>query len=41
MDKDRRMPANKISEHPVFDRVRPEIAEMVAEVKLKSSQFES
>lgn len=35
------MPANKISEHPVFDRVRPEIAEMVADVKLKSSQFES
>lgn len=35
------MPALRISEHPVFDRCRPQVEQMIAEVRMLSSQYES
>ena len=41
LDKRKRMPATKISEHPVFDPIRNKVNMMIAEVKMHSSMMEN
>lgn len=41
MNKKDRIPANQISQHPVFDSVRQSIDNMISEVRLSSSILES
>lgn len=41
IDKNKRIPANRISEHPVFRPVENSINQMIAEVRFLSSKYES
>lgn len=41
MNKRDRIPASQISQHPVFDSVRQNVENMIAEVRLSSSLMES